>query len=132
LASLLAANAMTRLPLVGREALVELVTADIAAAALEAPAGADAIAGAIERLFGPDAALAREGLRLPPGARLREVYAALVASDQFRAACGRISPSYAWEWAVRTLGLARPTPHSLYGVMDCSRRGRPGPADTIS
>src|SRR5215472_13918438 len=96
LASLLAANAMTRLPLVGREALVELVTADIAAAALEAPAGADAIAGAIERLFGPDAALAREDLRLPPGARLREVYAALVDSDQFRAACGRISASYAW------------------------------------
>src|SRR6516225_6069696 len=96
LASLLAANAMTRLPLVGREVLVELVTADIAAAALEAPAGADAIAGAIERLFGPDAALARKDLRLPPGARLREVYAALVDSDQFRAACGRISASYAW------------------------------------
>ena len=96
LASLLAANAMTRLPLVGREVLVELVTADIAAAALEAPAGADAIAGAIERLFGPDAALSREDLRLPPGARLREVYAALVDSDQFRTACGRISASYAW------------------------------------
>src|SRR6266478_5702039 len=95
-ASLLAANAMTRLPLVGREVLVELVTADIAAAALEAPASADAIAGAIERLFGPDAALSREDLRLPPGARLREVYAALVDSDQFRTACGRISASYAW------------------------------------
>jgi FkbM family methyltransferase len=96
LASLLAGNAMTRLPLVGREVLVELVTADIAAAALEAPASADAIAGAIERLFGPDAALSREDLRLPPGARLREVYAALVDSDQFRTACGRISASYAW------------------------------------
>src|SRR6266480_4080696 len=66
LASLLAGSAMTRLPLVGREVLVELVTADIAAAALEAPASADAIAGAIERLFGPDAALSREDLRLPP------------------------------------------------------------------
>jgi hypothetical protein len=27
---------------------------------------------------------------------LREVYAALVDSDQFRTACGRISASYAW------------------------------------
>jgi hypothetical protein len=96
LASLLAGNAMTHLPLVGREVLVELVTADIAAAALEAPASADAIAGAIGRLLGPDAALSREDLRLPPGARLREVYAALVDSDQFRTACGRISASYAW------------------------------------
>jgi len=96
LASLLAGSAMTRLPLLGRELVVELLTADIAAAALEAPAGADAIAGAIERLFGPDATLSREELRLPPGARLREVYAALVDSDQFRTACGRISASYAW------------------------------------
>lgn len=96
LASLLAGNAMTHLPLVGREVLVELVTADIAAAALEGPASADAIAGAIDRLLGPDAALSREDLRLPPGARLREVYAALVDSDQFRTACGRISASYAW------------------------------------
>jgi len=96
LASLLAGSAMTRLPLAGREVLVELLTADIAAAALEGPAGADAIAGAIERLFGPDATLSREELRLPPGARLRDVYAALVDSDQFRTACGRISASYAW------------------------------------
>src|SRR5215467_3896100 len=96
LASLLAGSVMTRLPLLGRELLVELLTADIAAAALEAPAGADAIAGAIERLFGPDPTLPREELRLPPGPRLREVYAALVDSDQFRTACGRISASYAW------------------------------------
>ena len=96
LASLLAGSAMTRLPLLGRELLVELLTADIASPALEAPASADAIAGAIERLFGPDATLSREELRLPPGARLREVYAALVDSDQFRTACGRISASYAW------------------------------------
>src|SRR6516162_4563429 len=96
LASLLAGSAMTRLPLLGREVLVELLTADIASAALEGPAGADAIAGAIERLFGPDATLSRDELRLPPGPRLREVYAALVDSDQFRTACGRISASYAW------------------------------------
>src|SRR5262249_40655750 len=49
LASLLAGNAMTHLPLVGREVLVELVTADIAAAALEAPASADANPGAVGR-----------------------------------------------------------------------------------
>src|SRR5262249_61036085 len=91
-----AGNALAPLPLVGREVLVELVTADIAAAALEGPASADAIAGAIDRLLGPDAGLSREDLRLPPGARLREVYTALVDSDQFRTACGRISASYAW------------------------------------
>jgi hypothetical protein len=35
-------------------------------------------------------------LRLSAAPLLREVYAALIDSDQFRAACGRISASYAW------------------------------------
>src|SRR5258707_10186827 len=96
LASLLAGHPQHRLPPPARGGLVVLPPTDIASAALEGPAGADAIAGAIERLFGPDATLSREELRLPPGARLREVYAALVDSDQFRTACGRISASYAW------------------------------------
>jgi FkbM family methyltransferase len=96
LARLLAGNDMARLPLLGRNVLFELVTANIASAALEQPAGADGVAGAIERLFGPDAGLSRTDLRLPPVPRLREVYAALIDSDQFRAACGRISASYAW------------------------------------
>jgi len=48
-------------------------------------------------LVGRDTELAELCQQLePPGARLREVYAALVDSDQFRTACGRISASYAW------------------------------------
>jgi len=87
---------MTRLPLLGRDVLFELITADIASAELEEAADIAAIAGAIERLFGPDATLSSKDLRLPAAPLLREVYAALVDSDQFRTACGRISASYAW------------------------------------
>ena len=87
---------MTRLPLLERDLLLELLTADIPSSALEMPAGADDIARAVERLFGPNAGLSREKLNLPPAARLRDVYAALIDSDEFRAACGRISASYAW------------------------------------
>jgi hypothetical protein len=96
LAKLLAGNDMTRLPLLGHDVLLELVTADIASAELEEPADIGAIAGAIERLFGPDATLSSNDLRLSAAPLLREVYAALIDSDQFRAACGRISASYAW------------------------------------
>ena len=94
LAMLLAGSAMTRLPVLDRSLLLELVTADIPAAALDAPASAADITRAIERLFGPDAAM--QDLALPPSPSLRAVYAALVASDRFRIACGRISASYAW------------------------------------
>jgi FkbM family methyltransferase len=96
LATVLAGAAMTGLPLLGRDVLFELVTAGIASTALERHAGADDIARAIERLLGPDAALSAADLALPPAPRLRDVYAALLDSDQFRAACGRISASYAW------------------------------------
>jgi FkbM family methyltransferase len=96
LAILLAGADMTRLPLMDRGVLLELLTAGIASAALEGPAGAADIAEAIERLFGPDHAPSVADLTLPPAPRLRDVYAALIASDQFRAACGRISASYAW------------------------------------
>jgi hypothetical protein len=87
---------MTHLPLLGREVLLERVTADIGCAALEQAAGADAIAEATERVFGPERRVPGKGLKLPPVASLREVYAALLDSDEFRAACGRISASYAW------------------------------------
>jgi FkbM family methyltransferase len=96
LAKLLAGNDMTRLPLLGHDVLLELVTTDIAAAALEGPADTDAVADAIERLFGPDATLSSKDVLLSAAPSLREVYAALVDSDQFRTACGRISASYAW------------------------------------
>src|SRR5438093_2793465 len=81
LAKLFSGRDMTRLPLFGRDVLLELVTADIACAALEEPADTDAIADAIERLFGPDPTLSSKDLRLPAAPYLREVYAALVDSD---------------------------------------------------
>jgi FkbM family methyltransferase len=96
LAKLLAGNDMTRLPLLGRDILLKLLTADIGGALLEQPAGADGIANAIERVFGPDGEQSSAELRLPPAPSLHQVYAALVDSDQFRTACGRISASYAW------------------------------------
>jgi FkbM family methyltransferase len=96
LAALVAGAAMTRLPVIDRGVMLELLTGDIPLEALEKPAGADDIARAVERLFGPDAALSAADLTLPPAPCLREVYAALIDSDQFRAACGRISASYAW------------------------------------
>jgi FkbM family methyltransferase len=96
LAKLLAGSDMTHLPLLGRDLLLERVTAGIGCAALEQAAGADAIAEATERVFGPQGRPSGKGLKLPPVPRLREVYAALLDSDEFRAACGRISASYAW------------------------------------
>jgi FkbM family methyltransferase len=94
LATLLARAAMTRLPLLDRDLLCRLLTADIAAAELEKPAGADAVARAAERLLGPNVVL--QDLKLSPTLSLREVCAELIDTDQFRAACGRISASYAW------------------------------------
>jgi len=96
LATLLVRAAMIQLPILDRGVLLDLITADIPSEALERPAGAEDIARAAERLFGPDAALSVADLTLPPTPRLREVYAALIDSDHFRAACGRISASYAW------------------------------------
>jgi hypothetical protein len=76
--------------------MCELLTAGIPAAALEQPAGPEEIAGAIRRLFGNDVGFTANELKLPPSPRLRDVYAALVESDRFRVACGRISASHAW------------------------------------
>jgi FkbM family methyltransferase len=96
LATLLARAAMIRLPLLDRDLLLRLLTADIAATDLDKPAAVDDVARAAQRLFGLNPAPSPPDLRLPPGATLREVYAALIDTDQFRAACGRISASYAW------------------------------------
>jgi FkbM family methyltransferase len=95
LAVLISRTAMTHLPVLERDVLFELITGEIPLAELEKPAGADDVVRAIERLFGPDAKLPKD-LQLPPTPRLREVYGALIDSDQFRVALGRISASYAW------------------------------------
>jgi FkbM family methyltransferase len=96
LAVLVAGSDLTHLPLVEREILCKTLTAGIPRDALDKPAGAADIEHAIERLFGPHAALLPAELRLPRCPRVRDVYAAIVQTDQFCAACGRISASYAW------------------------------------
>jgi FkbM family methyltransferase len=96
LAKLLAGVEMATLPLQPADALCELLTADISAADLEQPANAEVIGAAAERLFGPDAVPLEKTLNLPPSPRLRDVYRAIIDTDRFHIACGRISASYAW------------------------------------
>ncbi len=97
LAMIFARAAMTRLPLFDRDLLLELLTAGLSATELAKHAGADGLSQATERLFGARATAESVGdLRLPANATMRDVYAALIDSDPFRIACGRISASYAW------------------------------------
>jgi FkbM family methyltransferase len=96
LAVLVAGSDLTRLPLIEREILCETLTAGLPRDTLDKPADAADIANAVERLFGSDAALPPDHLHLPPLPRVRDVYAAMVQTDEFCAACGRISASYAW------------------------------------
>jgi FkbM family methyltransferase len=99
LAVLLGNAAMTRLPVFDRGLLVELLTAGIPAAELDRAADdADALQ-ILARLFGPEASAARgliKSLKLPPEASVRSLYVAIAETDEFRAACGRISASYGW------------------------------------
>ena len=87
---------MTRLPLLEAETLCGLLTAGISSTALEQPASVEDVDRAVERVFGSNPALPTTGLELPSRPRLRDVYAAVIESDRFRAACGRISASYEW------------------------------------
>jgi FkbM family methyltransferase len=97
LASLLAKADMIRLPLIDRQELVTLLTTGVPSESLDRPATAADVTAACERVLGyiPQSAWTAE-LRLPPQASLRDVYTRLVETDHFRAACGRISASYAW------------------------------------
>lgn len=91
LARLLAGADMGKLPLAPRNELLALLTADLAPQALAAPAAASDIVAISERLFG-------RGAHAPPGpvGSIRDAYARLIDSDQFRTACGRICASYSW------------------------------------
>jgi FkbM family methyltransferase len=97
LATLVARTAMIHLPLLDPARYFELLTADLTADDLAKPADGNEVARAVERLFGPDTeAESIRGLVMPPQATVRDLYAALIDTDAFRAACGRISASYAW------------------------------------
>jgi FkbM family methyltransferase len=97
LASMLARAAMTRLPLLDRSLLLDLVTLGLPSAELERQATPADVADGWARLFGAAPTSADIAAFPPPaGATVREIYAALVDSDRFRTACGRISAGYAW------------------------------------
>jgi FkbM family methyltransferase len=97
LAQLLAGMDPVRLPLAAPDILVERLTAGIAKADLAAPADAAAIAAVYDRLFGGKPAPQWEAeLELSRDATTWDLYHSAVTSDVFRAACGRISASYAW------------------------------------
>jgi FkbM family methyltransferase len=97
LAALMAGAAMTHLPVLDRALLLELLTADFSPADLARRADRADIARACERIFGPDLPSGTvPDLALAPGAAVRDLYLAILDSDRFRAACGRISASYAW------------------------------------
>lgn len=96
LASVLARAFMTNLPLIDSDVLCEMLTLDIPPHLLDELAGPQDLARAVERVFGPAASISEQDLSLSSTPSLREIYRAIVASQEFRAAAGRISASYAW------------------------------------
>jgi hypothetical protein len=91
LATLLAGLDFARLPLLDRSVVLGRVTAGIP----DGPASeADAVA-ALARLSA-DQPTPHQIVRPSPGESVHRLYARLIDSDLFRAACGRISASYAW------------------------------------
>ncbi len=96
LATLLGTAIMTHLPVLDRALLLELLSAGLSSAELDKRADEADLAGIWERLFGNGPAPDIKNLRLPGDASVRNLYAAIAESDEFRAACGRISASYGW------------------------------------
>jgi FkbM family methyltransferase len=96
LAGLLGNAVMTHLPVLDRALVVELLTAGVPPSELDRPAQDADVARIWDRLFGPEIAPEVAQLKLPTGASIRSLYEAIVQSDLFRAACGRISASYGW------------------------------------
>src|SRR5882724_1217204 len=90
-ARLLLGSDMANLPLTPREKFLSLLTAGLDAKSLGSPATDSAIAAMSARLFGPSS-----GPVAARGPTIRDVYASVIDSDRFRAACGRICASYAW------------------------------------
>jgi FkbM family methyltransferase len=96
LAKLLAGTSMVGLPLLQSDVLCQVLTAGLPPGVLHQPADCDDVARAIERVFGPNARLGLDDLGLPDAPSLQDVYLAMIQTEEFRTACGRISASYAW------------------------------------
>jgi FkbM family methyltransferase len=93
LALLLQGTDMVRLPLLPADAILRHLTVGLAG--LDRPAAAADAALVHERLFGPGPTPAG-GPQLPAGATVLDLYRHLIGTEQFKAASGRISASYAW------------------------------------
>ncbi len=97
LARLLSGADMVRLPLMSLEAISERLINGLDPNHLDRPTLPSDIAAAHLRLFGMPAAPAwADSLGLAPNATVRDLYRSAAGSAAFRAACGRISASYAW------------------------------------
>ena len=94
LARLLDGVDMVRLPLMSDDTILERLISGLDRTDLDRPLQAADAAAAQRILFGTTAEAG--SLMLPPNATLRDLYRSAVASEPFRAACGRISGSSAW------------------------------------
>jgi FkbM family methyltransferase len=93
LARLLVGADMAKLPLTPPATFLSLLTAGIDKKMLASPATEEALAAVSERLFGSSSAPRVTAGRAQT---IRDIYASVIDSDEFRAACGRICASYAW------------------------------------
>ncbi len=96
LARLLEGEDMVRLPLLSPGALFARLTTGLDPAALQREVQPGDRDDLHDRLFGISASAWDDSLQSAGGLSLRNLYERVIATDAFRAACGRISASYAW------------------------------------
>ena len=88
---------MVRLLLMSFDSIAERLINGLDPADPDRPAQPSDIAAAHQRLFGtPPPPLWANILQLAPNSTIRDLYRSAVATEAFRAACGRISASSAW------------------------------------
>jgi FkbM family methyltransferase len=97
LARMLAGADMVRLPLMSLDSIAERLINGLDPANPDRPTQPSDVAAAHQRLFGtPAPPLWANILQLTPNSTIRDLYRSAVATEAFRAACGRISASSAW------------------------------------
>lgn len=96
LAILLGDLAGPDLPFVDQEDLLRRLAARVPADILDKPATATDLDAVARSVLGRDSQPHWVDARLGERASLRDVYVALVETDPFRTACGRIAASYRW------------------------------------
>jgi FkbM family methyltransferase len=97
LARLLAGADMVRLPLMPFETVAERLISGLDPSDPDRAVESSDIAAAHQRLFAtPPPPLWANILQLAPNSTIRDLYRSAVATEAFRAACGRISASSAW------------------------------------